>query len=64
MLENFEIPFQIFFMTQAGQFCTLQMGNFLQMLQNINTRTHKKNPARNNYAIGAETNKQTINGGN
>ena len=28
---NFEIPLQLFFMTQSVQFCTLQIGSFLQM---------------------------------
>ena len=31
ILGNFEIPLQLFFMTQSVQFCTLQIGNFLQM---------------------------------
>ena len=31
VLANFEIPLQLFFMTQSVQFCTLQIGNFLQM---------------------------------
>ena len=28
---NFEISLQLFFMTQSGQFCSLKIGNFLQM---------------------------------
>ena len=31
VLANFEIPLQLFFMTQTVQFCTLQMGIFLQV---------------------------------
>ena len=31
VLENFEIPLQLFFMTQTVQFCMLQMGIFRQM---------------------------------
>ena len=29
---NFEIPLQLFFMTETVQFCMLQMGIFLQLL--------------------------------
>ena len=32
VLANFEIPLQLFFMTQTVQVCMLQMGIFLQML--------------------------------
>ena len=31
VLGNFEILLQLFFMNQTVQFCTLQMGIFLQM---------------------------------
>ena len=47
-------------MTQVLQFCTLQMGNFLQLecLQKINGTCNQKSANR------AETDKQATNGGN
>ena len=50
-------------MTQAGQFCTVQMGNFLQMPAENWWRVQLKSPARNKSANGAETDKQITNGG-
>ena len=35
VLENFEIPLQLFFMTQTMQFCMLQMGISCRKLKTI-----------------------------
>ena len=47
VLANFEIPLQLFFMTQTVQFCMLQMGFFFKCLQKIKDDFNQKSPGRN-----------------
>ena len=44
VVGNFEIPLQLLFMTQLGQFCTLQIGIFLQMPAENEWRVQLKIP--------------------
>ena len=51
-------------MTQAGPFCTLQMGNFPHLpATKLMTRTIKNPQHGIKSANGPETDKQTTNGG-
>ena len=48
VLGNFEIPLQLFFMTQTVQFCMSQMGWFLKKsLQKIKDDFNQKSPRQN-----------------
>ena len=65
VLVNFEIPLQLFSMTQTVQFLYAANGNFSSnSLQKIKDDFNQKSPGRNQSANGTKTDKQNTNGVN